>query len=70
MVGQGDSGGPLFDQTSNDLIGLLSKIYKEYQNPNNGVWYSHEAYYTPFVEVAQKYGLYLYTADTPKKLTN
>lgn len=70
LVGQGDSGGPLFDQTSNNLIGILSLLEGEYQDPNTGIWYGHTAYYTPFLEVAQKYGLYLYTADTARKLTN
>ncbi|GIN62628.1 hypothetical protein J27TS8_26210 [Robertmurraya siralis] len=63
LLAKGDSGGALFNPSNYRLIGITSQL-KDIDEYYNGYLASNWGYFTPFVEVAQKYGLYLYTNST------
>jgi len=66
LSAKGDSGGALFNPANNYLIGIMSQ-----QETTSGAVYggqpaSRKGYFTPFIDSALKYGIYLYT-DTTKR---
>lgn len=62
LSAKGDSGGALFNPADNTLVGITSQgeVVGEYSGHSAG----RRAYFTPFTEIAMRYGLYLYTSST------
>ncbi len=68
MAGSGDSGSASFRSSNGYLIGITSRVSNDHIA--NGRTYGHIGYFTPYATLADRYGLSLYTNDTPTRILN